>query len=227
MSLLGKAALAMWWDMAPERLAEFEHWHTHEHFPERLRIPGFLRASRWTCAQGGEGVFVMYELQDHGVLSSPPYLARLNAPTPWSTRMMPHHRHMVRSQCRVLESRGAGVARRLLTIRLSPQEGRGEELRSAIGSRIGELAGRPGLAGAHLLRHETPPVAVTEEQRIRGLSDRFADWVLLVCAYDDAVLRALAREELGPGRLEAVGAAPDAQSGLYALSCTGTPGDMA
>ena len=44
MSLLGKAALAMWWDMAPEMKADFEDWHSHEHFPERLGIPGFLRA---------------------------------------------------------------------------------------------------------------------------------------------------------------------------------------
>lgn len=95
----------MWWDMAPAMRADFEHWHVHEHFPERLGIPGFLRASRWTSADGGEGIFVMYELRDHSVLSSAPYLARLNAPTPWSTRLIPHHRHMVRSQCHVLESR--------------------------------------------------------------------------------------------------------------------------
>ena len=114
MPLLGKAALAMWWDMAPEMKAGFEDWHSHEHFPERLGIPGFLRASRWSSASGGEGFFVMYELEAYETLSSPQYLARLNAPTPWSTRLMPHHRNMVRSQCRVLETRGglAGQGRR-------------------------------------------------------------------------------------------------------------------
>ena len=55
MSLHGKAALAMWWDMSASRRAEFEHWHTHEHFPERLGIPGFNRATRWTSADGDEG----------------------------------------------------------------------------------------------------------------------------------------------------------------------------
>ena len=59
MSLHGKAALAMWWDMSASRRAEFEHWHTHEHFPERLGIPGFNRATRWTSADGDEGIFVM------------------------------------------------------------------------------------------------------------------------------------------------------------------------
>ena len=89
MSLLGKAALAMWWDVSAEARAELEHWHAHEHFPERLAIPGFLRASRWTAVDDGEGFFVMYELQDHAVLGSAAYTARLNAPSPWSTRMMP------------------------------------------------------------------------------------------------------------------------------------------
>src|SRR5690242_17099324 len=106
MSLLGNAALAMWWDMSQARRVEFEHWHTHEHFPERLAIPGFRRATRWTSADAGEGIFVLYELADHGVLASSAYLARLNAPTPWSTRLMPEHRNMIRGQCRVLESHG-------------------------------------------------------------------------------------------------------------------------
>ena len=117
MALLGTAALAMWWDIAPDIRADFEDWHAHEHFPERMGIPGFRRGTRWSSASGGEGMFVMYEMADHDVLSSPGYVARLNAPTPWSTRLMPHHRNMVRSQCRVLESRGSGLARGLVSAR--------------------------------------------------------------------------------------------------------------
>jgi hypothetical protein len=70
MAMLGKAALAMWWDMAPAMRAEFEDWHSHEHFPERLSLPGFLRASRW-AGVGTDSFFVMYELQAHETLSSP------------------------------------------------------------------------------------------------------------------------------------------------------------
>src|SRR4051794_26362165 len=120
MALIGQAALAMWWNMAPDIRAEFEHWHTHEHFPERLGIPGFHRGSRWTNADGGQGIFVLYELDRHEVLASPEYLARLNAPTPWSTKLMPHHQDMVRTQNRVLYSRGSAIARAALTVRLAP-----------------------------------------------------------------------------------------------------------
>ncbi len=43
--MLGSAAVAMWWDIAPEVRAEWEDWHTREHMPERLAIPGFLLAA--------------------------------------------------------------------------------------------------------------------------------------------------------------------------------------
>jgi len=227
MSLLGKAALAMWWDMSASRRPEFEHWHTHEHLPERLGIPGFRRATRWTSADGGEGIFVMYELDDYDVLASPGYLARLNAPTPWSTRLMPEHRNMVRSQCRVLESCGINPARNALTARLSPALGRDEELRAAIRRVADHVSLQAGFAGLHLLRHETPSIAVTEEQKIRGNADRTADWVLVACGYEADALRALSERELSSEALVEMGAAPDVERGLYALSCSATPFDIA
>src|SRR5690606_18387529 len=118
-------------------MGEFAHWHAHEHFPERLGVPGFRRASRWRQAGGGEGVFVMYELDGHEVLSSEAYLQRLNAPTPWSVRMMPLHRDMMRSQCEVLASRGAVTAEHAMTVRLSPEQpSAAEGLRAALAALI-------------------------------------------------------------------------------------------
>lgn len=225
MALLGKAALAMWWDIAPEVRVEFEHWHSHEHFPERLGIPGFLRASRWRAADGGEGFFVMYELASHEVLGSPPYLERLNAPSPWSRQMMPHHRHMVRCQCHVLESRGGHPASQALTVRLTPRPGGEERLRAALGTRFRDWVTQPGLTGAHLLRHDAPAIATTTEQQIRG-GDRVADWILVVTGYDGAALDALAAGEAGAAGLEALGALPDAAQARFTLSCSAVPADM-
>jgi hypothetical protein len=227
MALLGKAALAMWWDMAAQMREDFEDWHSHEHFPERLGIPGFRRSSRWTSAAGGEGVFVMYELEDFGVLSSVPYLARLNAPTPWSTKLMPHHRNMVRSQSHVLETRGGVVARQAMTLRLTPAPERREELRAALRSLIERLATAPGFAGAHLLQHQTPDIAQTTEQKIRGSADQVADWVLVVCAYDAAALEALANSELSSDSLERRGAAATMARETYSLSYSATAAEVA
>lgn len=225
MALLGHAALAMWWDMAPAMLAEFEHWHTHEHYPERLAIPGFRRASRWRDAAGGDGIFQLYELADYGVLSSPAYLARLNSPTPWSTRMMPHHRNMARSQCKVLESHGGVTAAHALTVRLAPASGV-ENLRRQLQPLLANLAGRSGIGGAHLLQHSAPPIAATAEQNMRG-GDAVADCVLIVTAYHRDTVERLPHLELEASQLEAAGAAADAVFGHYQLSYSATPADIA
>ena len=70
MPLLGQAAVAMWWSVRGEQRAEWGDWHSHEHFPERMSIPGFQRGSRWTSTRDAEGFFVLYELATYETLSS-------------------------------------------------------------------------------------------------------------------------------------------------------------
>jgi len=226
MPLLGRAAVAMWWDMPADHRAEFEDWHSHEHFPERMAIPGFQRGTRWASASGGEGFFVMYELEQYETLSSSAYFARLNDPTPWSVKMMPKHSNMVRSQCRVLESHGGGIAGALLTIRLSPAPGQDDSLRRHLSNCLRTLPQRAGVTGAHLLQTQTPAAAPTTEQKIRGGADRVADWVVLASGYDAPVLLDLGANELSPLALAAAGAAPAQTPGLYRLSYAMTPHDL-
>jgi hypothetical protein len=232
MALLGSAALAMWWDIAPAVRADFEEWHAREHFPERLALPGFRRGTRWRIDCGvdsggeGEGMFVLYELERHEALASPEYLARLNAPTAWSTRLMPHHRHMVRAQCRVVASCGAVVAGHALTARLAADPGRDDALHAHLAGLVAVLAQRPGVAGAHLLRHDAPALAATKEQAIRGHADRAADWILVVCAYRRAALESIAAGPLAPATLAGHGASPDRSVGVYALAVSATPADI-
>jgi len=218
MALLGRAAIAMWWDISAEKKAEFEDWHSHEHLPERLAIAGFERGSRWASADGGLGFFVLYELDDYETLSSPQYLERLNHPTPWSTQLMPHHRNMVRSQCRVVASSGAGLARAILTLRLSPAAGATGRLRTLLVDHARTIAARAGTTAAHLLHTETPQIELTTEQRIRGGRDPSADWVFLAAGYDPAALQALRAGDLSDDALVRQGAADGIQAGLYVLS---------
>ena len=224
MALLGKAVLAMWWDVSAESRPELEHWHAHEHFPERLALPGFRRASRWTAVDDGAGFFVMYELEDHTVLASAPYVARLNAPSAWSTRMMPLHRGMVRSQCKVLHSRGAVTARHALTIRLSALDA--QALQRGLEELAAVVTQQPGLVGLHLLRHEAPALATTTEQKIRGDADRAADWVIVACGYDLAALRRLDAVELAEPALRTLGAAPGTERRFFGLAYSATPPDV-
>lgn len=224
--MLGDAALAMWWDITPDTRGEFEHWHSHEHFVERLALPGFQRASRWAEAAGGEGFFVLYELSTYEALVSPEYQARLNAPSEWSRRMMPHHRRMVRSQCRVLESRGGAVAGHALTVRLSPSAGAEGSLRNHLGALVQQLPARPGVTGAHLLCTETPSIAPTTEQQIRGNADRAADWIFIANGYDAQALQRLAESELAAAALEGAGAAGGVIVGVYGLRLSMAAADV-
>jgi hypothetical protein len=188
--MLGKAAIAMWWDVAPEVQAEWEDWHSNEHMPERLAIPGFLRGTRWIAVSGPPSYFVLYEAADLATITSGAYLERLNNPTPWSRKMMPHHRNMVRSLCLVRASGGVGLGGVLATIRLTTA-----------------LPALPRRQGVHLL--EAQPRAgepQTEEERIRG-GDATADRILLVNGYGREAVRKTSSE-----------LAPDAVIGLYQLA---------
>jgi hypothetical protein len=184
-----------------------------------------MRATRWTDVSGGEGFFVMYELQDHAVLASAPYVARLNAPTPWSTKMMPLHRNMVRTQCQVVHSHGGVTARHALTVRCSPAEGQAEALQGQLAALAESVSQRPGIVGLHVLRHEAPAMAATTEQKIRGNADRAADWIIVVSGYDLDALRKLEGEELSEASLRASGALPEACQ-LFSLAYTAIPPDV-
>ena len=177
--MLGKAAITMWCDVAPEVKPEFEDWHSHEHMPERLAIPGFLRGTRWSDASG-EKYFILYELDQLDTLTSAAYLERLNNPTPWSRKMMPHHRNMVRSLCAVRAGFGGGLPRALATIRFTA--------RGDISAELQKVPSRKGLTSAHLLESQPMPSAQTTEQKIRG-GDARADWVVLLGGYDPDAVR--------------------------------------
>lgn len=216
MALLGKAAVAMWWDMDGAWRAEFEDWHSHEHFPERMGIPGFLRGSRWADADGGEGFFVMYELDRYETLVSDGYLSRLNQPTPWSSRLMPQHRNMVRSQCQVLDSAGSALGRFMLTVRCSPARGGAQALRGYLRAQAAALSLQPGTTGAHLLQTQTPDIAPTTEQKIRG-GDQTADWIYLVSGYDRRALEASLAGRLSAPTLQAQGAQAAPHARVFTL----------
>jgi len=225
MALLGQAAVAMWWSVHPERRCEFGDWHSHEHFPERMGIPGFRRGSRWTSTVEADAFFVLYELEHYEILSSRGYLDRLNAPTPWSTKMMPHHLGMIRSQCRIAASFGGGIGTSLATVRLSPDAGRESELKTAMTDMLRALALKPGLTGGHLLLTDTPKAnAPTTEQKIRG-SDSAADWIVLLAGYDPEVVQSVVSEQFSPAALNRAGARDNQTVDRYALAYAMTPLD--
>lgn len=206
MPLLGKAAMLLSFDIAREAIPEHDEWHTHEHLPERLSIPGFLRGTRWVALQGQPRYFVMYEVEALETLASGAYLERLNHPTPWTAKMMPHYRGMARGFCSVAGSWGFGLGHVGLLSRFKPAPGAEAALGDWLGGDIlSRLPSRPGLGSVHLLKGALAP-QMTNEQRIRG-ADAGVDWALLATGYSQDALATLAQDELCSRRLEERGAA--------------------
>ncbi len=113
--LKGQGLLSLWNGIEPERRAEYDLWHTREHVPERLAIPGMLRARRYHRGEGPLPEFLtLYELETNAVLAGAPYRALLETPTAWSRSMRPSFRGFFRVGHRPLLSRGGGVAGALM-----------------------------------------------------------------------------------------------------------------
>ncbi|MGY1637878.1 hypothetical protein ACI78V_14625 [Geodermatophilus sp. SYSU D00742] len=117
--LLGRALMVYAVDVDPADEARFSRWYTHEHLPERVAVPGFLRGRRYVRRAGpGQQHLTLYEARDTAVFSSPAYLARLEDPTPLTREVVATFRRPHRAVLRVLVSHGATVGHRLAVLQL-------------------------------------------------------------------------------------------------------------
>ena len=93
--------LAIFNDCRPGREAEFEEWFQGEHLLERLAVPGFVFGRRHQAISGSCGYFNFYLVESPDVLTSKPYLERLDNPTASTRRVMPGFRNTTRAVFRV------------------------------------------------------------------------------------------------------------------------------
>lgn len=157
MSLPGRAVIASWSHVDMEARPRVRDWHTREHIPERLCLPGFLRARRY-CGVGDAGAFfILYDAADLRALTSTAYLARLNDPTPWTRRSVVELKRSVRGVCRVIFSRGSGVGGVIGTIRLDAQSGEQNFLDDDF---VETILGWPSIVGLHICRADIPASTV-------------------------------------------------------------------
>jgi hypothetical protein len=80
---------------------DFDNWYLNEHFPENLRCPGFLAASRFELAQGApEGLqkyLTIWELDSEDALQGAAYLKRRENPTERNKQMRNVMKNVVRA----------------------------------------------------------------------------------------------------------------------------------
>ena len=212
MPLLGKAALLLTFNVEEAAIAEHDDWHTHEHLPERLSIPGFLRGTRWVSVRGSPRYVVIYEVQSLETLGSEPYLKRLNNPTPWTSKMMTHYRGMTRGLCSVERSYGFGTGHYSLLVRFKPTADSAALINWLDDHVLPLLPLRPGLGSVHLLRGALA-ATMTSEQQIRGV-DADVDWVVMATGYEAEAVAELESAELSFRELRAHGCA-SASLALY------------
>lgn len=222
MPLLGQAAMLLTFDIVEGAISEHDDWHTHEHLPERLSIPGFLRGTRWVATAQGPRYLVLYEVERLETLASTAYLERLNNPSPWTQKMMPNYRGMTRGLCSVASSHGHGMGNFGLLLRFKPGPGNDASLESWLNQEmLPKFPEQRGLSNVHLLRSGLTP-EMTAEQRIRG-ADTGVDWALLVTGYERAAVAELAQTGLSApelerhGAVDVVGASYEAVHALTAL----------
>jgi len=182
MSLAGMGVVATWHDILPEAKQEFYEWHSREHMPERVGIPGFRRGRRYVALEGAPQFFTLYEADSAEVLGGLDYLNRLNAPTEWTRRMMPSLRNCARSQCRVVVTSGTGSGGVMLTMRFNiAAEHRTGALEALTRRILQPLNYASGVTGVHLcLPDEAASTIETVDPTPRPGASAVPEWIALI-----------------------------------------------
>jgi len=188
--LLGRGALVNWGGVVAAQEEDYNAWHSLEHMPERLAVPGFRRGRRCVAVEGTPDTlkyFMMYEAVDADVFVSATYIERLNDPTPWTQRILSAYVAPSRTVCRVLATRGHGAGGWLATLQINPAD-RAALREWAEGSWIGDVMALPGILGAHALEGDAEfgqqPTAEKKFRESRGEPDRTVALALLIDGMD-------------------------------------------
>jgi hypothetical protein len=193
----GTGFLAIWSDIERSDLTDYLHWLTREHTTERVTTQGFL-ASRVFRAMRGDVArfFILYELETPEVLDGPAYMARLNAPTPWSSRIMPKLGNFIRGGGVMAARAGKGEGCFVAALRI-------EHLPAAPQHLADRLAAQDGIAAVQIGATDAARTSVpTREKGMRQQEGFFAGLVIIE-ALDEATLRAALRQatEVAPQML--------------------------
>lgn len=173
MPLKGAGFMAIWHDIKAEGEQEYNTWHTREHMPERLGVPGFKVGRRWVDWNlRKHRYFTLYEAQTIDVFGSEAYRARLNAPSAWSNRVQPYFTNFVRSACRTIVSVGKGIGGAIGTVRVSFMSDAGKGAFSAKSHALAhEIMPMDGVSSVHIGYADPTVTRVqTKESDLRKLT---------------------------------------------------------
>src|SRR3979409_1384362 len=153
MPLAGKGMLLTSMNIDASDEAEFNRWYDREHLLERVAINGFLEARRYIAHQGSPKYLCLYSTETFDVLDSPAYRAKLANQTDWSRKTMARFKNMIRAVARITISCGQGRGSALGIIRLRPQAGGADTLRTALQQKL-DPEKSDGIISMHLIEND-------------------------------------------------------------------------
>jgi hypothetical protein len=168
--------LAIFNDCRPGREAEFEEWFQGEHLLERLAVPSFLFGRRHRAISGASGYFNFYLVESPAVLTSKPYLERLDNPTPMTKKVMSDiFINMNRTVCRRTARKGGFRGAYAVTVRFdaAPDEG-------ALKATLERLVADPAVAGGEIwIALDPKGMPVSGEEKLRGGDKKIAGCLMI------------------------------------------------
>ena len=206
--------LAIFNDCRPGREAEFEAWFQGEHLLERLAVPGFLFGRRHQAISGTSGYFNFYLVESPDVLTSKPYLERLDNPTPMTKKVMSEiFINMNRTVCRRTVRKGGFRGAYAVTVRFNaaPNEG-------ALKATLDALVADPAVAAGEIwIALDPKGMPVSQEEKLRG-GDKKIGGCLIV-------------DTLRQAEAETIGASlalkfPGTEVGVFRVLCQIGRGDL-
>ena len=207
----GAGFLAIWSDVEPDHLTDYRHWLTREHTTERVTTKGFLGVRVFRAARADiNRFFILYELESPEVLDGPAYLARLNAPTPWSQRTMPRLGNFVRGGGVMTARAGRGEAATIVALRIERLPEHPQQLADA-------LVALDGIAAVQIGATDLARTSVPTVEKGMRKDERIFAGLLIIEALDEAALRGALRQavQIAPD-LGGIGE-PEVYQGMFAL----------
>ena len=190
--------IVIWNDIKEEMRDEFVQWHSIEHLPERVSIPGFISGQRWHGEDASPQYLTTYVTQNTEVLTSDAYIQRLNNPTPWTLKTVAAFCNTCRAAGEVIweYSSKKGYGGHILAIRITELE----DL-TILTEHLNSLANSPEQCFTELLRARlvlTTPTASqlpTAERAVRTGDQNEPHMVLLLESFsgEDALRHAFSK----------------------------------
>lgn len=188
-----RGILSIWNDIAPDAEDFYERWYMTQHFPERLGVPGFLRGRRFLAIDADRKYFTFYELESPGVLFSPAYLARQNAPTTWTATVMRSWGQMFRTVCERVRRKGDAIGGFAVVARW---EG-GAALPIDLADRLLASLDDPAVVAVDHWRATERQNEIMKEASLRPTADKTISAALVIEATREAALAPLAARLAG------------------------------